>query len=195
MLTALIVIISVVLVAAGFLLWELKKLSSQKEEYKQLFELGDSEYKKAQERIQSLQEKVGQKDVLMDRASQMMEVANRKIIELEGVVKALDEKLKFQESQYSKLAGQKKSSEVRTGRIAEQVAPFLKDYPKDPNSARFIGEPIDFIHFDDDLITFVEVKSGKSQLSKRQRRFRDLIKEGKVDFILYRIDGADNGSD
>lgn len=194
MLTIFIVIAAVAVVAAGFFLWERNRFAAQKEEYKQLFELGDSEYKKAQERIQSLQEKIGQKDIIMDRAAQAMELANKKILGLEEMTKALDEKLKFQENQYSKLVSQTRSSEVRTGRIAEQLAPFLEDYPKNPKTARFVGEPIDFIHFDDDVITFVEVKSGKSQLSKRQRKFRDLIKEGKVDFILYRIDGENNGT-
>jgi len=194
MLTIFIVIAAVAVVAAGFFLWERNRFADQREEYKQLFELGDSEYKKAQERIQSLQEKIGQKDIIMDRAAQAMELANKKILGLEEMTKALDEKLKFQENQYSKLVSQTRSSEVRTGRIAEQLAPFLEDYPKNPKTARFVGEPIDFIHFDDDVITFVEVKSGKSQLSKRQRKFRDLIKEGKVDFILYRIDGENNGT-
>lgn len=83
----------------------------------------------------------------------------------------------------------RRSPEVRTGKIAEQIAPFLEDYPKDPSTARFIGDPIDFVHFDEDKVTFVEVKSGKSQLSKKQRHIRDMIKEGKVEFELYRIKG------
>ena len=58
-----------------------------------------------------------------------------------------------------------------------------------PKTAKFIGDPIDFIHFDDDKITLVEVKSGKSQLSKKQREIRDLVKAGKVEFTIYRVEG------
>ena len=95
----------------------------------------------------------------------------------------------YQEEQYAKLFSQKKSSEVRTGKITEQIAPFLADYPLNSQTARFIGDPIDFVHFDEDMVTFVEVKSGKSQLSKKQRNIRDLIKEGKVEFTIYRVEG------
>jgi len=101
----------------------------------------------------------------------------------------VQKRLIFEQEQYKKLIGQKKSSEVRTGKITEQISPFLADYPLDPATARFIGEPLDFIHFDEDKITFVEVKSGKSQLSKKQRVLRDLIVAGKVEFILYRVEG------
>jgi predicted Holliday junction resolvase-like endonuclease len=102
---------------------------------------------------------------------------------------SLSSQVAFQEEQYGKLFNQKKSSEVRTGKIAEQIAPFLSDYPFDPKSSKFIGDPIDLIVFSSDKITFVEVKSGKSQLSKKQREIRDMIKEGKVDFFIYRVKG------
>lgn len=160
-------------------------------DYKELFELADIEYKKSQEKIQQMIEKLGNQDLVMERASQALELSNKKAAEQYQIIQVLDEKLRFQESQYSKLLSQKKSSEVRTGKIAEQISPFLSDYPLDPNTARFIGDPIDFIHFDKDSINFVEVKSGKSQLSKKQRMIRDMIKDGKVNFILYRVEGEE----
>lgn len=164
-------------------------------DYKELFELGDSEYKKANERIQDLVAELGNKNVLMERGATALDVANVKMQQQDAVIKALDEKLRFSEAQYEKLLGQKKSSEVRTGKIAEQISPFLSDYPLDPQTARFIGDPIDFVHFDEEQVTFVEVKAGRSQLSKKQRKIRDLIKEGKVDFQIYRISGDKNGTD
>ena len=164
-------------------------------DYKELFELADKEYKKAQDKIQELSEAANIKDVTMVRGAQAIDFADKKIKTLDGLVKILDEKLKLSEQQYNKLNSQKKSSEVRTGKIAEQISPFLDDYPMDPSTARFIGDPIDFVHFDEDKVTFVEVKSGKSQLSKKQRNIRDKIKEGKVDFIVYRISGDSNETD
>ena len=110
---------------------------------------------------------------------------------LNGDNEALQLAIEFEKSQYEKLFGQKKSSEVRTGKIAEQMAPFLRDYPLNPDTARFIGDPLDFVHFDEDKITFVEVKSGKSKLSKKQKNLQELIKEGKVEFFIYRIEGED----
>ncbi len=175
----------------GFL-WamrELKNTRTQRLEFKELFELADAEYKKCQEQIQQLLIAISEKNVTMERASHSLDVAGNKMSDQETLITALDEKLRFNEANYAKLLGQKKSSEVRTGKITEQIAPFLADYPRNPRTARFIGDPIDFIHFDEDKVTFVEVKSGKSQLSKKQRGIRDMIKAGKVEFVIYRVEG------
>lgn len=146
----------------------------------------------------ALLEEINNKNVIMERAAQALDMSNAKVRELTAVItKAAEEAevskrlLAQQQSQYEKLIGQKKSSEVRTGKIVEQISPFLANYPMNPDTARFIGDPIDFVHFDEDKVTFVEVKSGKSQLSKKQRHIQDLIKSGKVDFIVYRIEGED----
>jgi predicted Holliday junction resolvase-like endonuclease len=175
----------------GFL-WamrELKNTRTQRREFKELFEIADVEYKRSQEQIQQLLIAISEKNVIMERASHSMDVAGKKMADQEVLITALDEKLRLNEAQYDKLLGQKKSSEVRTGKITEQIAPFLADYPRDPRTARFLGDPIDFVHFDEDKVTFVEVKSGKSQLSKKQRGIRDMIKDGKVEFIIYRVEG------
>ena len=183
--------ILVAVLAIGFI-WAMRELQNtrtQRREFKELFELGDVEYKKSQGQIQELLLAISEKNVIMERAGQSLDVAGKKMSDQELLISALGEKLRLNESQYDKLLGQKKSSEVRTGKITEQIAPFLADYPKNPRTARFIGDPIDFVHFDEDQVTFVEVKSGKSQLSKKQRGIRDLIKEGKVEFVIYRVEG------
>lgn len=89
----------------------------------------------------------------------------------------------------SKLLSQKKSSEVVLGQISEQIAPFLENFPiqDEIKELTFLGMPIDYIHFGEEEITFVEVKSGNSRLSKKQRHIRDLIKDGKVSFVTHRI--------
>ena len=50
-----------------------------------------------------------------------------------------------------------------------------------------MGRPIDYISFGDDKITFIEVKSGKSQLSSKQRHIRDLVNDKKVAWKEVRI--------
>ena len=113
---------------------------------------------------------------------------NRRSLNIAGEeIESLKKKLQDSDSKYKKVLNQKKSSEVRLGHVAEQLAPFLSNFPHDPHRARFLGQPIDFIVFNDDCIVFVEVKSGKSSLSKTQRSIRDLINEGKVVFEIYRI--------
>lgn len=164
--------------------------------YKELFELGDASYKEAQEKVQALLVTLSAKDIILTRGAAALEESNRNLKKLlqatdnkDKDIGRLEQSLRFQEEQYGKLLGQKKSSEVRTGKIAEQISPFLSDYPLDAKTARFIGDPIDFVHFDEDKVTFVEVKSGKSQLSTKQRRIRDMIKDGKVEFVIYRVEG------
>lgn len=86
-----------------------------------------------------------------------------------------------------KVTSQKKSSEVRLGHIAETLAPFLDQFDFDPETCVFLGKPIDYISFGDDEITFIEVKSGKSQLNQKQRYIRDQIKSNLVTWKEVRI--------
>lgn len=192
MLELLAVIILVALVGSNiFQYLNNRNTKTQLQEYKQLFELADSSQKESQAKVEGLLKEVAGKDLLIDRAAQAFELSKQNDFQNQQDISALKAAMIFQEEQYDKLFNQKKSSEVRTGKITEQIAPFLEDYPLSPGTARFLGDPIDFVHFDDDKVTFVEVKSGQSQLNKRQREIRDLIKQGKVDFIIYRVEGKE----
>lgn len=92
----------------------------------------------------------------------------------------------------AKILSQKKSSEVRTGQIAEQLAPFLKEFKYNPKRTHFIGMPIDFIVFEDDKVIFLEIKSGKAQLSDTQKNIKRLVQQNKVQWDEMRIDGKNN---
>lgn len=96
------------------------------------------------------------------------------------------------DEEIAKITSQKKSSEVRIGKIAETLAPMLDSFPvdihKEGASTVFLGQPVDFIHFDPDQgITFIEVKSGESELSASQKRLRRLVQGGKVRWIDFRV--------
>lgn len=190
MLEILVAVITLALLGSSIFLYvNGRNTKRELQEYKELFEAADVFQKEAQAKVENYLEVIGGKDILIDRAAQAIEASTEQMKERTEEITALTSQLKFQEEQYAKLFGQKKSSEVRTGKITEQIAPFLEDYPLNSSTARFIGDPIDFVHFDEDGVTFVEVKSGKSQLSKKQRMIRDLIKEGKVEFVIYRVEG------
>jgi predicted Holliday junction resolvase-like endonuclease len=92
------------------------------------------------------------------------------------------------EETYRTLLHQKKSSEIRTGQIAETMLPFLKEFPYDPKQAHFLGNPIDYIVFRDEEVVFVEVKSGKSRLTNIQRHIKELILDGKVKWKEIRVE-------
>lgn len=88
----------------------------------------------------------------------------------------------------------KTSDGVRLGRMAEQLVPFLHDFPYSPQDAHFLGRPIDFVVFDGlaegcvRRVVFVEVKSGKKKaLDPRQRGVHDCIVEGRVEFMVVSL--------
>ena len=107
--------------------------------------------------------------------------------ELSSYISNLQKELDDTENSRKTTLSQKKSSEVRLGNIAEKLAPFLEDFTFDPENAKFLGQPIDYIVFEDEIITFVEIKSGNSQLNSKQRHIRDLIKNKQVAWKEIRI--------
>ncbi len=80
---------------------------------------------------------------------------------------------------------------------------FLRE-DTNPSDCRFLGEPIDYIIFKGateiregraDAITkviFIDVKTNKGSLTKIQRRIRDAIQAGRVEFEVMRIEGEEN---
>jgi len=91
------------------------------------------------------------------------------------------------QEKYSKELHFRKSSEVRLGKIGENLAPFVKGWPWDPKDFRFLGNPVDGVQFNDDEVIFVEIKTGKARLSKSQKYFKDLVKAGKVSFVTFKV--------
>ena len=87
----------------------------------------------------------------------------------------------------------KRSRSVLGGNFLEQIAPYLPDFKYDPTDAHFIGDPIDLIVFpglangEPEKVVFIEVKSGRSQLTPRERKVRDVIKDKKIEWELIQI--------
>lgn len=140
----------------------------------------DLTMKGSAETIAALKEAIEANQKIAEQEKEASTILSQRLCELEKCLAEENEK-------YRKLLNQKKSSEVRLGQIGEHLAPFLESWPWDSKRFKFLGEPIDGIQFDDDEITFVEIKTGKSQLNKTQRTLRDLIKEKKVSFAVFRI--------
>jgi len=102
-------------------------------------------------------------------------------------IAVVEKNLEEETESRKKTLSQKKSSEVRLGNIAETLAPFLDQFDFDPENCIFLGRPIDYISFEDEVITLIEVKSGKAQLTTKQRHIRDLIKDKQVAWKEIRI--------
>ena len=85
-----------------------------------------------------------------------------------------------------------RSRAVIAGQMTEQVAPFLKGFPCNPSDARFIGKPVDFIAFpglmeNDEVreVLLIEVKTGTSTLSNREKEVKKAVEQGRVRYIEY----------
>jgi predicted Holliday junction resolvase-like endonuclease len=87
----------------------------------------------------------------------------------------------------------KRSARVLAGKTLEKLIPFLEKFPHNPQDARWIGDPIDFVIFDGlssgepSKITFCEIKSGEGKLTKQQEKIREIVKRKKVEWSEFRI--------
>jgi predicted Holliday junction resolvase-like endonuclease len=93
----------------------------------------------------------------------------------------------------------KKSQYVLKGKIGEQFAPLLPDFMAmcNPSDARFIGSPIDYVVFKNltceegnELpveIILVDVKTGKANLNKNQRKIQEAAVQKRISFQTIRI--------
>ena len=94
------------------------------------------------------------------------------------------------------------SAHTSKGQILEKWTPFLT-HPEieenwEPKDWSFMGNPLDYIvwewYEDPELnevqgrIVFLDVKAAQSQLTTKQRRIRDLVKAGRVEWREIRLD-------
>jgi predicted Holliday junction resolvase-like endonuclease len=93
------------------------------------------------------------------------------------------------------------SRSVIRGQVAEQLFPLSIDNPFDPGDMKFLGQPVDYVVFsgansieEDVAVTvyFLEVKTGKSQLSSKQRAIKDAVDNGRVSWQTVRVKGISN---
>jgi predicted Holliday junction resolvase-like endonuclease len=86
-----------------------------------------------------------------------------------------------------------RSQAVTIGKVSEQLVPFLPDFHFNPKDARFLGSPVDLVVFDglDEgqvrRVVFIEVKTGTSGLSGRERQVRDAIQARRVEWTELRV--------
>ncbi len=102
-------------------------------------------------------------------------------------IKKLKSELEEAAEARNKLMFQKKQSEIVTGQVAEKLAPFLKNFKHDPQHIQFLGNPIDYIAFEDRGVTLIEIKSANSRLTKKQIKIKNQVKAKKIFWEEFRI--------
>src|SRR5213595_4051398 len=87
-----------------------------------------------------------------------------------------------------------RSLAVTAGKVHEQLVPYLPEFGFNPKDARFLGIPVDLLVFDglDDgelrRVVFVEIKTGDSALTGRERQVRDVVRASQVVWEEIRIE-------
>lgn len=86
-----------------------------------------------------------------------------------------------------------RSQAVTTGKVHEQLLPYLPDFPFNPKDVRFLGSPTDLVVFDGlaeghvKRVVFLEVKTGGAGLTRRERSVRDAIQAREVEWLEVRV--------
>lgn len=125
-------------------------------------------------------EKLHQENVTLRKLNAELESTMESTVK-EAVTKARKDSVKRQRS-------------ILKGQATEHLAPYIKnDY--NPKDYRFFGDPIDFIIFEGmhnfketkqiEKVIFMDIKTGTANLTTLQRRIRDAIKDGRVEFQVY----------
>ena len=137
---------------------------------------------------------------LRENLSEAIEKQNKSMQEIAKVTaetqlwKANEEKLMQKRIRDARDDALERSRAVLKGKIGEQMAPILDIFPFDVADARFLGSPMDFVVFNGysdgqtEEVILVEIKTGKSRLSKRERDIKKVVESGKVRFIEVNVD-------
>ncbi|MCD6478898.1 MAG: endonuclease [Candidatus Diapherotrites archaeon] len=87
------------------------------------------------------------------------------------------------EQRLSHLSSEKQSQSTRYGLLVEQWLPLSEQFPFSPENFRFLGSPVDGIAFENDRIIFCEFKLNNSKLTEREKRIKELVENGKVEWF------------
>ena len=122
--------------------------------------------------------------------------------EMETEIEVLHEDVESMTTEMKKQKGRAASAHTQRGLLLEKWCPFLQHDEIDPawdsKDWSFLGQPIDYLVFnwyqdtkenlENGTVVMLDVKSGKSNLTTKQRRIRDLVKAGKVEWREIRLD-------
>lgn len=199
--------IGIVILIIAFLFFQ---RSSDDEEYVE-YE-NDIENKAYHQEVSKLKDEIirlqnefhAQKMQLLAHSQKQIDIKNQTISHLEQQLTEQQAQFKIILDDKIKQA-QKRSNDTQRniikGQMAERFVPFMNGFLYNPSDCRFLGEPIDYIVFhnlhqcsdgnvgiDEVAIVFLEIKTGKAKLSKRQEILKQAVLNGQIKFETLRID-------
>jgi len=84
-----------------------------------------------------------------------------------------------------------KARSILKGKITEEIAPLLPDFPYAFGDCKFFGSPLDYIIFSGmsegnvEEIIFLDVKTGEAKLNQVQRQIRKCVLDKRVKFVTF----------
>lgn len=93
-----------------------------------------------------------------------------------------------------------RSRAITSGKVHEQLIPYLPVFPYNPKDVRFLGSPVDLVVFDGlaagcvERIVFLEIKTGGAGLTQRERSVRDAVQNYEVEWAELRVRPAEPGA-
>lgn len=149
-----------------------------------------------------LNERVGRLQIHIEYLQEENRSKSTEVGELEDKITEITSESAEKSEEIKKQKGRAASAHTSKGQILEKWCPFLEHPEIDPDweakNWTFMGQPIDYIIFDwrenkeinvaDGKVIMLDVKSGKSQLTTKQRRIRDLIQAGRVEWRTIRLE-------
>ena len=85
------------------------------------------------------------------------------------------------------------SRAVVWGQSCESLVPWLPEFKYSPPDVKHLGAPIDLVIFDGMTqgnlrkIVFVEIKTGSSQITSRERQIKQAVADGRIEFEMLRV--------
>lgn len=123
----------------------------------------------------------------------LMNIAKAEIKKLENII--VEKELEIvEEVKKARKDSKFRSSAVNWGKTIEHFVPFMTKFPVPPEDVVFLGMPIDYVGFTDTenakecAVHFLEVKSGSSALSTKQKNIKKAIEQGRVIFHEIAVD-------
>jgi predicted Holliday junction resolvase-like endonuclease len=89
-----------------------------------------------------------------------------------------------------------RSARTLSGKTLEKLVPFLEKFNHDPHDVRWLGDPVDLVIFDGysksnhdglEKITFCEIKSGNSKITRSQEKIKKIVEKKKVEWEEFNI--------
>ena len=124
---------------------------------------------------------------------QALETQLRQLADADARIRV--EQWKKEHEQEIRLDAIQRSSAVTRGKVTEHIVPYLPGFDLDPKDIRFLGTPIDLIAFkglnasvEEVEIVFIEVKTGRSVLSARERAVKKAVEDKKVSWRVFNPD-------